>query len=207
VGLFRRKQETLNERLLREAGLDEAGQALGGPQPLPESSPEPDPLPELASSPVSQANLGHQRKVPSSPVGHVVTVRAASLPGDRIEFRTLPNGDIIVEEERGDGDLAPLAEAVERHIDTPYRAIASRQDGDVWAVGARRIQVAEFALAEGDAIQLIANDGAQEVRVDGEPSDAQVPALVRLGERKGPSYCVEAERIDGDFWEVMVNAL
>jgi regulator of RNase E activity RraB len=140
-------------------------------------------------------------------MGHVVTVRATTLPGNRIEFKTLPNGDIIVEDEKGDGDLAPLAEAVEGHLDPPYWAIASRQDGDVWAVGARRIQVAEFELAEGDAIELIVNDGAEEVRVDGEPSDAQVPELVQLGERKGASYCVEAERIDGDFWEVQVNAL
>jgi hypothetical protein len=140
-------------------------------------------------------------------MGHVVTVRATTLPGNRIEFKTLPNGDIIVEDEKGDGDLAPLAEAVEGHLDPPYWAIASRQDGDVWAVGARRIQVAEFELAEGDAIELIVNDGAEEVRVDGEPSDAQVPELVQLGERKGARYCVEAERIDGDFWEVQVNAL
>ena len=206
MGLFRRK-ETLNEQLLREAGLDDAAHALGEPPSVPEPPAEPDSFPELATSPVGQPNLGHRRKVPPSPVGHVVTVRAATLPGDRIEFKTLPTGDIIVEEEKGDGDLAPLAEAVEQHIDPPYWAIAARQDGDVWAVGARRIQVAEFELAEGDVIELIVNDGTQEVRVDGEPSNAQVPELVQLGERKGSSYCVEAERIDGDFWEVMVNAL
>lgn len=206
MGLFRRKQETLNEQLLREAGLDDASQALGDWPPASELQPEPESPPELATSPVGQANLGHRRK-PSSPVGHVVTVRAASLSGDRIEFKTLPNGDIIVEEEKGDSDLEPLAEAVERHVDPPYSAIASRQDGDVWAVGARRIQVAEFELTEGNAIELLVNDGAEEVRVDGEPSDAQVPELVQFGEQKGSSYCVEAKRIDGDFWEVMANAL
>jgi hypothetical protein len=200
VGLLRRRQETLNERLLREAGLDGATEWLGEPSSPPELQPE------LATSTAGQANLGHRRKAPS-PVGHVVTVRAAALPGDRIEFKTLPNGDIIVEEEKGDGDLSPLAEAVERHVDPPYWAIASRQDGDVWAVGARRIQVAEFKLAEGDAVEVIASDGAEEVRVDGEPSDAQVPELAQLGEQKGSSYCVEAKRIDGDFWEVMANAL
>jgi hypothetical protein len=206
VGLFRRRNETLNEQLLREAGLDDVGQALGDPPPLPETPPEPA-LPELPTSPAGQANLGHRRRAPSSPVGHVVTVRAATLPGERIEFKTLPNGDIIVEEEKGDGDLAPLAEAVERHVDPPYWAIAARQDGDVWAVGAREIQVVEFELPEGDAIELIVRDGSEEVRVDGEPSDAQVPELVRFGERKGSSYCVEAVRLDGDFWEAQVNAL
>lgn len=202
MGLFRRRQETLNEQLLREAGLNDSGRAPGDRPP----ASEPEFPPELAISPAGQADLGHRRR-PSSPVGHVVTVRAAALPGDRIEFKTLPNGDIIVEEEKGDGDLFPLAEAVERHVEPPYWAIASRQDGDVWAVGARRIQVAEVGLAEGDVIELLVNDGAEEVRVDGEPSDAQVPELMQFGEQKGANYCVEAKRIDGDFWEVMANAL
>ena len=47
-----------------------------------------------------------------------------------------------------------------------------------------------------------------ELRVDGEPSDSLVPPeLERLGETIGDSFYVEAERIDGDLWEVRAAAL
>ena len=42
------------------------------------------------------------------------TVTAPALVGDRVEFTTIPNGDVIVSEENGDADLTPLADAVER---------------------------------------------------------------------------------------------
>jgi hypothetical protein len=208
VGLFRRK-ETLNEQLLREAGLDDAGHVLADVPPVSEPPAEPGSRPGPPESsdagpfPVRDANLGHRPRSGSSDT--TVTVRA-TLPGARITFATLPNGDIIVDEENGDGDIAPLAEAVEQHVNPPYRATAARQDGDLWAVGARQIQVAEFEFAEGDAIVLSVNDGAAEVLVDGEPSRAQVPELEPLGEREGPNYCVEADRIDGNVWEVRAFA-
>jgi len=212
VGLFRRRNETLNEQLLREAGLDPA-HVRDEPPPVPEPSAAPESRPKHEPSapapfPVGDINLGHgHRRGIADEWDTMVTVRAANLAGARIEFTTLPDGDILVEKEEGDGDLAPLAEAVERHVDPPYRAIAARQDGDVWAVGAKRIQVAKFEFAEADAIELSVNHGAQQVRVDGEPSDRQVPELEQLGEREGPNYCVEAGRIDGDFWEVKATVL
>jgi len=198
VGLFRRRHETLNEQLLREAGLAQAETAS---EPVPQSV-------GPAPFPVGEIDLGHGRpsRQRQDEADTTVTVRAAPLPGDRIEFTTLPNGDIIIDEEEGDDDLAPLAEAVELHVDPPYRAMANRQDGDLWAVSARRIQVATFACAEGDALVLSVRDGAAEVLVDGEPSDAQVPELDQLGQRKGSNYCVEADRIDGDVWEVRAFA-
>jgi hypothetical protein len=202
VGLFRRRSETLNEQLLKEAGLD--------PAPAePESPPPPESSDTAAPFPTGDINLGRHGKVWGGPLewDTMVTVTAASLAGARIEFTTLPNGDIIIETEQGDADISPLADAVEQHLDPPYRAIASRQDEDLWAVGAKRIQVAKLELAKGDAVELVVNDGAEEVRVDGEPSDAQVPELVQLGEREGSDYCVEATRIDGDFWEVRASAL
>ena len=208
MGLLRRRNETLNDQLMREAGLDDAGHAPADLPPVPEPPAEPESRPEPQSSdpapfPVRDANLGQRRRSGSSDT--TVTVRA-TLPGDRITFATLPNGDIIVDEENGDGDISSLAEAVEQHVNPPYRATAARQDGDLWAVGARQIQVTEFEFAEGDAIVLSVNDGGAEVLVDGEPSKAQVPELEPFGEREGPNYCVEADRIDGNVWEVRAFA-
>lgn len=206
MGLFRRNKETLNEQLLRQAGLDPA-QVLGDPgsRPPSESAPDPPDLRLLPSGDVSLGWLGDRSG--TNEWDAIVTVRAAGLAGDLVEFTTLPNGDIIVEKEKGDGDLSPLADAIEEKIDRPYKASAARHDGGVWAVGAKRIEVARVELAEGSTIELSENDGVQEVRVDGEPSDASVPELQRLGRQVGDDYCVEAERIDGDFWEVRVSAL
>jgi hypothetical protein len=203
VGLFRRKQETLNEQLLREAGLDPA-QTLDNPTPPPEPEPEPLDPPRFSTGDI---NLGHGRRGRPPEWNTVATARAPGLAGDHVEFTTLPNGDVIVEEEKGDGDLSPLADAVERRLEPPYRAVAARQGGDLWGVGAVEIAVVKFELAEGDAVELTENDGVQELRVDGEPGEAEIPELARLGEEAGADYCVEAKRIDGNFWEVEVSAL
>jgi hypothetical protein len=199
VGLFRRRKETLNEQLLREAGLDPA-QVLGDQQP-----------PALLEPPTS---VLHTLGVPDgSTVGPkewdaAVTVDAAGLPGNRIAFTTLPNGDVIVSEEAGDGDVSPLADAVERRVSPPYRAVAARQERDLWAVAAKRIEVAQIPVPTGDKLELSRNGGEEELRVDGEPSDAAIPEeLERLGERAGSAFLLEASRIDGDLWEVKVTAL
>jgi hypothetical protein len=136
-----------------------------------------------------------------------VTVVAPGLAGDQVEFTTIPDGDVIVSDETGDADLAPLADAVERHLNPPYRAVASRQEGDLWAVGARRIQVAMVPFPTGDKLELSWNGADAELRVDGEPSEAEIPPeLVEQGQAAGASYFVDALRIDRDLWEVRVTA-
>lgn len=205
MGLFRRrKEETLNEQLLREAGLEPA-QVLGDEPPPVQAPPGPPPFP------TGDPSLGRRpRSWDPGPAewDTVATVSVPGLAGDRVDFTTLPNGDVIVEREQGNADMSPFADAIEQRIEPPYRAVATRQDGDLWGVGAHLIEVAQFALAGGDAVELTMNEGTEEVRVDGEPSDVQVPELVQLGEKlAGDDYCVEAKRIDGDFWEVEVSAL
>jgi hypothetical protein len=200
VGLFRRRQETLNEQLLREAGLDPA-QALGD-TPLP-----PGPL-EPPKSILSIVGVPDGSSPSPKEWDAAVTVDAPALAGNRVEFTTLPNGDVIIDEESGDADLSPLADAVEGHLSPPYRAVATRQDGELWGVGAKRIEVAQISFPQGDRLELSRNDAEGEFRVDGEPSDELVPPeLKRLGEDAGDRYYVEAKRIDGDLWEVKATAL
>lgn len=201
MGLFRRKQETLNEQLLREAGLD-SGQMLGDAPPPPPQPVEPP-----------QSGLARAGVVDGSAVGPkewdtTVTVTAPALMGDRIEFTTIPNGDLIIGEENGDSDLTSVAEALERQLSPPYRAVGRRQHGDLWGVGAKRIEVARIPFPEGDKLQFSQHVDYGELRVDGEQSDALVPPeLERLGEELGDSFYVEADRIDGDLWEVRATAL
>jgi hypothetical protein len=198
VGLFRRRNETLNEQLLREAGLDPA-QVLGDSRPRPIQQP-PSVLAALGVP--DGSSLGPKEW------DAAVTADVPGLAGNRIEFKAIPDGDVIVDDETGDADLSPLADAVERHVDPPYRAVGVRQGIDLWAVGAKRIQVAQIPFPDGDKLELSRNGGDEELRVDGEPSDEAVPpALAHVGEAVADSFYVEASRIDGDLWEVRATAL
>lgn len=198
MGLFGRRRETLNEQLLREAGLDPA-QVLGDPSPRPLRQPP---------SILAAAGVPDGSSLRPKEWDAAVTTDVPGLAGNRIEFTTIPDGDVIVDDETGDADLSPLADAVEQRIGPPYRAVAQRQGGDLWAVAARRIEVAQIAFPDGDKLEFSRHDDSGELRVDGEPSDVPVPpGLERLAETSGDSYYIEAERIDGDLWEVRVTAL
>ena len=199
MGFFRRRNETLNEQLLREAGLDPA-QALG-------DAPPPGPV-EPPKSLLARVGVPDGAGVSPKEWDGAVTASAPGLAGDRIEFTTIPNGDVIVSEETGDADLSVLADAIESRVGPPYRAVAQRQDGDLWAVAAKRVAVAQIPFPDGDKLELSRHDGAEELRVDGEPSDELPPReLERVGEAAGSSFYVTAERIDGDAWEVRATAL
>jgi hypothetical protein len=198
VGLFR-SRETLNEQLVRQAGLDPAQVLRGQPPPPP---------PEPPRSVLATVGLPDGSGVGPKEWDACVTIAAPALSGSRIEFTTIPNGDVIVGEEVGDADLSPLADAVERSVGPPYRAVAARQEGELWAVGAKRIEVVQIPLSDGDKLALSQHRDDRELRVDGEPSDSAIPPeLERLGETSGDSFYVEADRIDGDLWEVRVTAL
>jgi hypothetical protein len=198
LGLFRRRQGTLNEQLLREAGLDPA-QVLGDPAP---------PVLQAPPSLMAAINISDGSTLGPKEWDTAVTTRAPALVGDRIEFTTMPNGDLIVSEETGDADLTPLADAVEQRLRPPYEAVAQRQGGELWAVAAKRIQIAQIPFPEGGKLEFSHHDGHGELRVDGEPSDALVPPeLERLAGTAGESFFVEAERIDGDLWEIRVTPL
>jgi hypothetical protein len=185
VGLFRRRRETYDQQLLREAGLERI--QLDRPNVL-----------ETVGVPSGRA-------VGQADWDTSATVNAPGLTGDTIEFTTLEDGDVLVEEEQG--DVSALADAVEKELAPPYRARAARQSGDLWAVLAHRIDVQRFTFPRAEMLELSRKDSWQELRVDGEPSMGRAPELERLGECAGPDFFVKAERLDGDLWEVRVTAL
>jgi hypothetical protein len=136
----------------------------------------------------------------------VVTAEAPDVAGDEVEFVALPDGTLVVETETGDAELAPLADAAEVEVERPYRARAVRQNDSLWAVAARRIELASFS-APGEAVELTAHEGERTLSIDGRREFGSVPELERLGERLGASYAVRATRVDGDLWEVNVSPL
>ncbi len=137
----------------------------------------------------------------------VTTVTAPGIAGDKVEFATLPAGDMIVDTETGDADLSPLADAVEKQLKPPYRVLARREDDDLWSVAARTIDVVELSFDGGDEIELVENEGVTELRVDGNPWTEEIPELARAGETLGSDFVVQADRLDGDLWEIRASAL
>ena len=137
----------------------------------------------------------------------VVSVEAAGIPVEEVHFVALDDGTIVVEEDVPDGCLAPLAEAVERELDAPYRADAACHEPDIWAVGATRVAIATLSAAvAGDLIELTSYGRERSCTLDGEPC-LPFPELEAIGERRGQEYVVRAERLDATTWVVDAAAL
>jgi hypothetical protein len=204
---FFRRGETLNERLLREAGLEGRQGELEG-----EAVPPPAPLDPVLTfrqqlDPAGGFLAGAGLPPRARRWDAVVTAAAPEVSGNEVDFVTLPDGSLLVEQEEGDAALDPLAQAVEVELGPPYRAHAVRQTDQLWAVSAIRMQV-ETLKADGEVIELTQTTDGKTLRVDGMPVFGTIPALERLGERAaGPAYAVHAERLDADLWEVRVAAL
>jgi hypothetical protein len=179
VRFFRR--ESLHERLAREGGLVETGV-------------------RAAWDEVGIHGIARAREWDL-----LVTTDAPDVRGDRVAFAALPDGTLIIEEGPQEG-LDPLAAVVEQRLPPPYRAVAVRQADTLWAVSARRIQVAEFE-AEGERLELTQTPEGKRFVVDGIPSFGSVPALEHLGASAGSSYAIHAERLDADLWEIRVSVL
>ena len=136
----------------------------------------------------------------------VVTSDADGLGGSSVTFVALPDGMLVVESADGEGDPSPLAAAVETDVQRPYRAEAVRRGESLWAIAARRIELARFA-ADGDDLELTVHDGERTLAVDGQRVFGSVQALEPLGERHGDSFTVRARRVEGDWWEVQSDPL
>lgn len=134
----------------------------------------------------------------------VAAAEAPALRGDAVHFVALPDGTLVVDEDEPDHSLAPLADAVEELLAPPYRAEAVRRDGEVWAVGARRIEVAVLPGLEGDALELVIRGDERTLVVDGARAFGRLPALEQLVEGDAVA---RGERLDGDLWEIRVDPL
>jgi hypothetical protein len=192
VALWRRRREALHEKLLREAGL--------GPPPA-ESSHVPGRLGFFDE--VGVTGLHRLREWDAT-----AAVEAPEVLGEEVEFVVLPDGSLLVDEEVGEGSLAPLADALEEQLRPPYRARGVRQRGDVWAVGAKRIEVVDLRPdIEGEELELVSRAGERALTVDGERAFGGVPQLERLAASRAAEYVVHASRLDGSLWEVRVAPL
>jgi hypothetical protein len=134
----------------------------------------------------------------------VATAEAPGLPGDEVRFTALPDGSLVVDDEGGgeDGDLSPLADALEGRLPPPYRAEGVRRGGALWGVAGRRIAVVREPALDGEEAELVVTSGGRTLTVDGHARVARAPALEAAGAHQGREFVVRAMRLDGDLWEV-----
>jgi hypothetical protein len=188
VGLFWRRKP-LHERLLDAGDL--------------EATPKHDARPVVGGARESGVHgIARQREWDA-----VATVQAPDIAGGELAFDVLPDRTVLVEEEQGDAALAPLADAIERELQPPYRARAVRQDEDLWAVAARTIEVVQLRDRDGETIEFTAHGDERTLSVDGAREFGTVPELEELGGERHRDYVVRAERLDGDWWEVKIDPL
>jgi len=207
---FRRRDETLHERALREAGYA----ADGSGRPV-EAPPAPPAVPVSAPAPVGIGGFVRLQNVlqgslderAQRPWDVVVTVEAADMRRDIYSFVVLPDGSLIVDDEC-DEELAAFADAAETRLRPPYRAEAVRQDAKLWFVSAREIRVVELDV-DGDEVELSSVYGELTYTVDGADADVSLaPAeLATIGEAAGDDYAVQALRLDGNLWDVGADPL
>jgi hypothetical protein len=180
VGLFRRKP--LHERLAEEGGLVERSTVPLFTGAIPEAGIH---------------GIPRERQYDA-----VATTEAPDVEGDAARFVGLENGSLLIEE--GDGDLTPLADAIEQKIARPYRATAVRRGEATWAVAAHGLRVVELPERGGDEVELVLNGEEKTLVVDGNRSFGTMPELEELADGNA---VIRAARLDATLWEVRVDPL
>jgi hypothetical protein len=137
----------------------------------------------------------------------VATAEAPLLVGDELHFAMLPGGRILIEEEQAEGAATPLAHALARQLEPPYRAEGVRRDTTLWAVGASKIRVIEQRGVDGEQAELVVSAEGRTLHVDSRPRLDPVPAFDRAGAAEGREFVVRARRLVGDLFEIEASPL
>lgn len=182
MGIFRRSKP-LHERLAEEGGLPDAS----GGRPA-------------WTGVISETGI---HGVPRDrEYDAVVTAEAPDVEGDAARFVALDDGTLVVED--GEGDLAPLADAIEQEVQRPYRAVAVRRGATQWAVAGKALRVLALPEPGGDEVELAVRGEERTLLVDGNREFGTLPALEALADGDA---VIRASRLDGDLWEVRVDPL
>jgi hypothetical protein len=205
VGFFRRRDETYNEQMLREAGLTADGEPIeqAEVEAEPERKPAPDPVQTVDRLIRSDARF-------PLPPGWDAAASAdgSTLTRNEYSFATLPDGSLIVDDDC-DEDLSRLADAIEKEIGPPYEARASRRADGGWSVVANAIEVVDLPHERADNLEVACYAGEVTFKRDGETVDSNdaPQALIELGQDCGDDYVVEATRLDGTAFDATARPL
>jgi hypothetical protein len=128
--------------------------------------------------------------------------------GDEAVFVLLDHGRLIPLHGARE-TMEAAARALEGELDTPYRALAVRREGDAWAVGAVAIEVAELpADTEGDELLLtVTEEGERALEVDGRPTLEGIEPIERAAGGRYDAFVLHATRLDERLWEIGIDPL
>ena len=196
-----KEEKPAHERLAHEAGIDLNAPGIDdrrGPlEPV-------ERIPLLAAFREAGIHGLHRQRQWDA----VASAEAPELRGDELDFVTLPDGTLLVEDDVAEGSLSPLADALEQELSPPYRAHAVRREADVWAIAANRIDVVAVPEeVEGDTVSLAVQGEERTLLVDERPAWGDVPTLESFALQQHRDFVLHAERLDGDLWSVKVNPL
>jgi hypothetical protein len=123
-------------------------------------------------------------------------------------FVSLPDGRLIGLHGPEDA-MDAAARALHGELEPPYRALTVRREGDMWAVGAVAIEVAELpADTEGDELMLtVTEEGERALEVDGRPTLEGIEPLERAARDRYDAYVLRATRLDERLWEIGIDPL
>jgi hypothetical protein len=180
MGLFRRKP--LHQRLAEEGGLVEPSTRPMFTGMIPETGIH---------------GVPRERQYDA-----VVTAEAPDAEGATARFVALEDGSLLLEE--GDGDLTPLADAIEQQVKRPYRATAVRRGESQWAVAAHGLRVIQLPEPGGDEVELAVRGEERTLVIDGSRAFGTLAELEALADGDA---VIRAARLDGSLWEVRVDPL
>jgi hypothetical protein len=208
LGFFRR-EKPIHEQLAAEAGLDIDGLDDELAAGAAEHEPEQGSLIKMLPGPSALSELLSVHGIPREREWDAVaSAEAPDLPGEELDYVALEDGTLVVDEDIPDGALSPLADALAGQVRAPYHGYAFWQQGDIWAVAAKRVQVVEVPEeVPGDEVEMAVNDGARSLIVDGEESRAEIPSLEAFAGQQFGSFVLHASRLDDVLWEVTVLPL
>jgi hypothetical protein len=137
-----------------------------------------------------------------------VTTARSDAPGEEAVFVLLDDGRLLPLHGAREA-MDPAARALEGELDTPYRALAVRREGDTWAVGGVAIEVAELpADTEGEELMLtVTQEGERALEVDGRPTLEGIEAVERAAGERYDAYVLRATRLDERLWEIGIDPL
>jgi len=146
--------------------------------------------------------------IPRNREWDAVATTRSDAEGDEAVFVLLNDGRLI-SVHGSEAAMEPAAHALEGELETPYRAVAVRRNGDTWAVGAVGIEVVELpADTEGDELLLtVTQEGERALEVDGRSTIEGIEALEEAVGGRYDAYVLRAERLDERLWEIGIDPL
>jgi hypothetical protein len=135
-----------------------------------------------------------------------VTTASCDAAGGECVFVAVSASDTV--HEHGDPGAVECVDAALRgEIDPPYRAVAHRREGAVWAVGAVEIEIAALPIGGDELEFVVGEDGSRTLTVDGHSEIVGIDALEAVAAGRFSAYVLRAQKLRDGLWEVQTDPI